>query len=128
MSKQTGFLFVLLVALTALVAWEAREPNLYTHGPNASAGDTPYYWVYPLWMFAYGAIVIGLLSLKRPLLRFVGASVSFALSAALLVLFGMTAMHSAPAHDTLIYILFFTSLGLLFYAGFCCARYCSQAS
>ena len=120
MNKKYGLLIFLLVALTAWIAWKATEPNPYTYGPDESFVH-PYPWQYAVWMFVYGTVVIGLLSFKKPLWSFIGATVAFGLAAFSFTILILGAMHSPPVHDSLFYVMFFTSIGLLFFSGYTCA-------
>ncbi len=127
MSKQTGFLIVVLMSLTIFIAWSAMEPNQFLIQPGTEPDPQPYPWGYPAWMLFFSSLVIGASSFKNPLARFVGASISFLLGSFLVVTLGMTVMHSPPVHDNLLYVLFFSSLGLLFYSGYTCAIWRSKS-
>lgn len=127
MSKRTGLLLVVLTGLTIFIAWSATEPNQYLMSPSTEPAPQPYPWTYPAWMVFFGFVVIGLSSFKTPLARFVGASISFLLGAFLVMILGMTVMHSPPVHDNLLYVIFFSSVGLLFYLGYTCAIWRSNS-
>jgi hypothetical protein len=127
MNKRTGFLLVVLMSLTLFIAWSATEPNQFLMRPGTEPAPQPYPWTYPAWMLFFGSVVIGLSSFKKPLARFVGAAISFLFGAFLVVILGMTVMHSPPVHDNLLYVLFFSSLGLLFFSGYACAIWRSKS-
>jgi len=127
MNKQTGFLLIVLMGLTVFIPWSATEPSQYMIRPGTEPAPQSYPWIYPAWMFGFGSVVIGLLSLKRPLSSFVGASLAFCRGAFLFTVFAMSAIHSPPVHDRLIYALFVTSLCLLFYSGYTCAVWRSKS-
>jgi len=125
--KKYAFLIFLLVTLTAWVAWRATEPNPYWHDPDVPQVHI-YPWQYPALMFVFGLVVIGLLSFRKPLWSFVGATLAFGTAAGLLVVLALTFMHSLPVHGTLFFVALFCSVGLLFVSGYTCAIWRSGAS
>ena len=126
MNKRTGFLFIVLAGLTAFIAWSATEPNEYMAHPGLEPAPQPYPWGYLAWMTVFSAVIVGTFVLKNPLARFIGSLFSFSLGAFLVVILAMSVMHSPPVHDRLLIIVFFSSLGLLFYSGYTCAIWLSK--
>lgn len=126
MKKRTGFLLVLLVALTVFVAWKATEPNPFYAGRDMDSFVHPYPWFYLGWMIAFSSLIFGISFLKRPLIRFVGALVAFLLGAFLTTILIFTVMHAPPVHDEMLLVVFFISSALLFYSGYTCALWRSK--
>ena len=120
-----GFLIVFFVALTAWIAWSATEPNSYIYDLEELRVHS-YPWQYPAWMFVLGVVVIGLLSFKKPLWSFIGATLAFAVTAVLFTMLSATFMHSPPVHDSLFLATFFCGAGLLFVSGYTCAVWRSE--
>ncbi len=127
MSKQTGLLLIVLTGLTIFIAWSATEPNQYMIRPGTEPAPQPYPWNYPAWTVLFGITAIGSMSLKKPLARFFGVLLSFIFGAYLVVILAMTVMHSPPVHDDLLIVIFFSSLGLLFYLGYTFAIWRQQS-
>ena len=120
-----GFLIVLFVALTAWIAWRATEPNPYPYDPEGNFVHA-YPWQYPALMFVLGLLVIGLLSFRKPLWSFVGATLAFCVTTALFTMLALTLMHSPPVHGSLFFTTFFCGAGLLFVSGYTCAVWRSE--
>jgi xanthine/uracil permease len=76
----------------------------------------------------FGTAVIGSVSFRKPLFRLVGVLVSFIFGGWLVVALAMTVMHSPPVHEDLLYVIFLSSLGLLFYLGYTFAIWRQQGS
>ena len=128
MSRQSGLLLIVLMALTIFIAWSATEPNHYMMRPGTEPLPQPYPWNYPAWLVLFGIAVIGSVSFKKTLVRLVGVLVSFLFGGSLVVLLAMTVMHSPPVHEDLLYVIFLSSLGLLFYLGYTVAIWRQQGS
>ena len=128
MSKPNGLLLTVFAGLMLFIAWSATEPNQYLVGPDAEAAPQTYPWNYPAWLAAFAVAVIGSTSFSKPLTRFIGALFSFVFGACLVVLLAITVMHSPPVHVNLLYVMFFSSLGLLFYLGYTFAILRRQAN
>jgi len=120
-------MFLVLLGLIIFIAWSATEPNPYMIRPGTDPAPQSYPWGYPVWLLIFGIVVIGLSSLRAPRSRFVGAVVSFILGSLLSVELAMTSMHSPSVQGNLLYIMFFSSLGLLFYSGYTCAMWRSKS-
>ncbi|MDJ0916173.1 MAG: hypothetical protein QNJ05_00315 [Woeseiaceae bacterium] len=127
MNRQTALLLVVLAGSVLFIGARATAPNAYLSTLGAEADPQAYPWQYPVWLIAFGLVAIGSMNLKRPLFRLVGVLVSFVFSACLVVLLAMTVMHSPPVHFDLLYLMFFASLGLLFYLGYVFAVWRHQA-
>ena len=127
MSKQTGFLLVVLTGLTIFIAWSATEPNEYMIRPGFEQAPQPYPWAYLAWMALFSFVVIAASALKKPLARFIGALTAFLLGAYLVVILALSIMHSPPVHGRLLYVMFFSSLCLLFYSGYSCSVWRSKS-
>ncbi len=127
MNKRIIVLLITLAGFVLFIASRANEPNAYLSGVRGDGVPQPYPWQYPAWLVAFGLVTIGSVSLRKPLTRLIGVLISFVFSACLVVLLAMSVMHSPPVHFDLLYVMFFASLGLLFYLGYTFAVWRQQA-
>ncbi len=67
------------------------------------------------------AIIIGLLSFKSALWSFVGAIAALGLASSSFTILALGMMHSPPVHGSLFFVMFFSSVALVFYSGYTCA-------
>lgn len=93
-------------------------PVVIPIGPYVAPHAHPDAWKYAVWMFVYGLVAIGLLSFKKPLAAFVGATLAFALAAFSIVVLISGFRVFVPVHGSLTLVMFLCSLGLLFYSGY----------